>query len=185
MKNTTLIIALFEKPIGIHGFGNIAQKMIPLLQPFGGTISTYSPSVPDVFLAEHGVQRAHSLEALFSENEVIVELAPYHAKNHHIVTEELLRSIPKGGCSSILGVGRSWMKRLSYGSLVIGWMTYSWDWMFMKKNLYRRNLPSEVCPMWLCFLTSQARPKTAVVIAAHKLSKTLLVWLRGRRSPMS
>jgi len=96
--------SLFEKRVGIHGFGKIAQQMVPLLKPFGGVISTYSPSVPDAFLAECGVQRCTSLEDLFSENEVIVELAPYHAKNHHIVTEELLRSIPKGGV--FVNVGR-------------------------------------------------------------------------------
>jgi phosphoglycerate dehydrogenase-like enzyme len=101
----TVTQRLFEKPIGIHGFGNIAQKMVPLLKPFGRVISTYSPSVPDALLAEHGVRRAHTLEALFSENEVIVELASYHTQTHHIVTEELLRSIPKGGVFVNIGRG--------------------------------------------------------------------------------
>lgn len=100
----TVTQSLFEKPIGLHGFGNISQQMVPLLKPFGGVISTYSPSVPDSLLETYGVQRADSLESLFSENEVIVELAAYHAKNHHIVTEDLLRSIPKGG--AFVNVGR-------------------------------------------------------------------------------
>lgn len=101
----TVTQSLYEKPIGLHGFGNISQQMVPLLKPFGGVLSTYSPSVPDDLLEECGVQRAESLEALFSENEVIVELAAYHAKNHHIVTESLLRSIPKGGVFVNIGRG--------------------------------------------------------------------------------
>jgi phosphoglycerate dehydrogenase-like enzyme len=44
-----------------------------------------------------GVKRSPSLEELFSGNDVIVELAPYHAGNHHIINEAILRSIPPGG----------------------------------------------------------------------------------------
>ena len=100
----TVTQSLFEKSVGFHGFGHIAQQMVPLLRPFATTISAYSPSVPDEVLAAHGVQRSASLENLFAENDVIVELAPYHAKNHHIVTEKLLRSIKPGG--AFINIGR-------------------------------------------------------------------------------
>lgn len=101
----TVTQSLFGKSVGLHGFGQIAQQMIPLLQPFGVEISAYSPSVPDAVLAEHGVRRSASLEELFAGNDVIVELAPYHAKNHHIVTESLLRSIRPGGVFINIGRG--------------------------------------------------------------------------------
>jgi phosphoglycerate dehydrogenase-like enzyme len=100
----TVTQSLYERRVGIHGFGNIAQQMVPLLKPFGVSIATYSPSVPDALLQEFGVARADTLEALFAENEVIVELAAYHERNHHIVTEDLLRSIPPGG--SLVNIGR-------------------------------------------------------------------------------
>ena len=100
----TVTQSLYERKLGIHGFGQIAQQMIPLLRPFNVEISAYSPSVPDEIYEELGVQRCNTLEDLFSKNEVIVELAPYHAKNHHIVTEELLRSIPTGG--AFINIGR-------------------------------------------------------------------------------
>ena len=100
----TVTQSLFEKSVGFHGFGHIAQQMVPLLRPFGVTISAYSPSVPDEVLAAHGAQRSSSLENLFAHNDVIVELAPYHAKNHHIVTEKLLRSIKPGG--AFINIGR-------------------------------------------------------------------------------
>ncbi|HAV14301.1 MAG TPA: hypothetical protein DCX06_12530 [Opitutae bacterium] len=102
LKTTTQ--SLFEKRVGIHGFGQISQQLIPLLKPFDVEISAYSPSVPDEIYNHLGVQRSPSLEALFAENDIIVELAPYHAKNHHIVTEALLRSIPAGG--TFINIGR-------------------------------------------------------------------------------
>ena len=101
----TVTQSLFEKRVGIHGFGQIAQKLVPLLKPFDVEISTYSPSVPEELLAEMDVKRSPSLESLFADNEVVVELAPYHEKNHHIVTEELLRSIPPGGVFVNIGRG--------------------------------------------------------------------------------
>jgi phosphoglycerate dehydrogenase-like enzyme len=100
----TVTQSLFERRVGIHGFGNIAQQMIPLLRPFGVSISAFSPSVPDEIYQEFDVKRSTSLEELFSENDVIIELAPYHERNHHIVTEALLRSIPEGG--AFINIGR-------------------------------------------------------------------------------
>lgn len=100
----TVTQSLFERRVGIHGFGNIGQQMVSLLRPFDVRLSTFSPSVPDAVYASHGVQRAGSLEQLFSENDVIIELAPYHERNHHIVTEALLRSIPEGG--AFINIGR-------------------------------------------------------------------------------
>lgn len=100
----TVTQSLFGRSIGLHGFGHIAQQMIPLLRPFGGRISAYSPSVPDSIFARHGIERSDSLENLFSQNDVVIELAAYSPKNHHIVTEKLLRSIKPGG--ALVNIGR-------------------------------------------------------------------------------
>lgn len=96
--------SLFERKVGLHGFGAISQELAKLLQPFDVTISTYSPSVPDSLLKDFGVSRADNLEDLFSQNDVIIELAALTPKNTGIVTEELLRSIPAGG--AFVNVGR-------------------------------------------------------------------------------
>jgi len=96
--------SLFGRRVGIHGFGNISQHLTRLLKPFGVPIATFSPSVPDTLLEEFDVDRAPSLEALFSENNVIIELAPYKPENEGLVTEELLRMIPEGG--TFVNIGR-------------------------------------------------------------------------------
>lgn len=101
---STVTQSLFNKKVGIHGFGQIAQDLVLLLKPFGCEIEAYSPRVPDAIYEGLGVRRNNSLEDLFSRNEIVVELAPYTAANHHIVTESLLRSIPEGGV--FVNVGR-------------------------------------------------------------------------------
>jgi phosphoglycerate dehydrogenase-like enzyme len=103
-RDTVVTQSLFGRSVGIHGFGLIAQKLVPLLRPFGVSISVYSPNVPEALLAEHGVTRCASLEELFSQNDVLVELAAYTPQNHHVITENLLRLIRPGGV--FVNVGR-------------------------------------------------------------------------------
>jgi phosphoglycerate dehydrogenase-like enzyme len=105
-KERTSVVtgSLFGRKVGIHGFGAISQELRKLLVPFGVPVMTYSPSVPESLLEEHDVQRATSLEELFSSNDVIIELAALTPKNRGMVTEELLRMIPHGGV--FVNVGR-------------------------------------------------------------------------------
>lgn len=87
---------LFDKKVGIHGFGSIAREFTKLIKPFDCKVSAFT-SVPQELLKEHGVLRASSLEELFSQNDIIVELAPLIPKNKGIITGDLLRMIHKDG----------------------------------------------------------------------------------------
>jgi len=104
-RKTEQFGSLFERRVGLHGFGAISRELCQLLAPFKVSLATYSPSVPDALLEEYGVKRAPDLETLFSENDVIFELAALTPKNVGIVTEELLRSIPHGGVFVNIGRG--------------------------------------------------------------------------------
>jgi len=97
-------LSLFERRVGIHGFGAIGQALVPLLKPFDVQISAYSPSVPEEVFAELGVHKCETLEELFSNSDVLVELAPSTPKYYHSVTEELLRMLPEDGV--FVNVGR-------------------------------------------------------------------------------
>ncbi|MDP4612080.1 MAG: hydroxyacid dehydrogenase [Opitutales bacterium] len=97
--------SLYERKVGLHGFGAISRCLVDLLKPFNVSISAYSPSVPDDLFASYGVTRSESLEDLFSQNDIIVELAALTPKNHHIVDERLLRMIPKNGVFVNIGRG--------------------------------------------------------------------------------
>ena len=97
--------SLFGRKVGLHGFGAISRDRCKLLAPFEVPIMTYSPRVPDEILEEFDVTRANTLEELFSQNDVIIELAALTDENRGIVTEELLRLIPHGGVFVNIGRG--------------------------------------------------------------------------------
>ena len=97
-------ISLFERRVGLHGLGLIAQILVDLLRPFNVKVSAFSPSVPDSIFERLGVARSESLEDLFSQNEVIVELAGLTPKTQGMVREEHLRMIPQNG--AFVNVGR-------------------------------------------------------------------------------
>lgn len=97
-------IGLFGRRVGIHGFGNIARQFVRLAAPFGCDLRAYSAGVPDELFAEHGVMQAPSLEALFAESEVIVEVEALTPQTRGSVTEAMLRSLPDGAV--FVNVGR-------------------------------------------------------------------------------
>lgn len=101
---TTRTYSLFERRVGLHGFGRISQNLVDLLKPWSPKVTALSPSVPDSLLEEYGVTRATSLDELFSSSEIIVELAALTPKSKHTVLEKHLRMIPSPGV--FVNVGR-------------------------------------------------------------------------------
>lgn len=91
------VLTLFNKRVGIHGFGASAREFVKLIRAFGCRINVYSPHVGDKTFEEYGIERAETLEELFSGNEIIVDLAPLTPQTRSMVTEELLAMIPEDG----------------------------------------------------------------------------------------
>ncbi|MDQ8179941.1 hydroxyacid dehydrogenase [Pelagicoccus sp. SDUM812005] len=89
--------SLFDRRVGLHGFGAIAKELVPLLRPFTSRISAYTEGMPDEVYQEYGVEKADSLEALFANHDVIIEVEALTPARHKIIGEALLRSIPAGG----------------------------------------------------------------------------------------
>lgn len=96
--------SLFGRKIGLHGFGQVARELVRLLQPFGCHISAFAPDVNEDTERAFHVRRAASLESLFAENDIIVELAPLIPVTVGSVTEKHLRLIRPGGV--FVNVGR-------------------------------------------------------------------------------
>ncbi|HEY8995312.1 MAG TPA: hydroxyacid dehydrogenase [Lacunisphaera sp.] len=101
---TTVSSSLFGRRVGLHGFGRVARELVGLLKPFGCPISAFAPDVDAAVEARYGVTPARSLESLFADNEIIVELAPLIPETAGIVTEKILRLIRPGGV--FVNVGR-------------------------------------------------------------------------------
>jgi phosphoglycerate dehydrogenase-like enzyme len=96
--------SLFCRTVGIHGFGPVARELVGLLKPWNCPITVFAPDVTAELAHAYGVERAASLESLFAENEILVELAPLIPATVGIVTEQLLRLIRPGGV--FVNVGR-------------------------------------------------------------------------------
>lgn len=96
--------SLFGRTVGIHGFGTVARELVALLKPWGCPITVLAPDASADLARAHGVERAASLEALFAENQIIVELAPLIPATRGLVSEKILRLIRPGGV--FVNVGR-------------------------------------------------------------------------------
>ncbi|MBK1875340.1 hydroxyacid dehydrogenase [Pelagicoccus mobilis] len=95
--DTTTTRSLFEKRVGIHGYGSIARALIALLKPFNCELVVYSDGVPaEVFKAD-GVSSADSVEDLFRDRDVVFELEALIPERVKVVNESLLRSMTRGG----------------------------------------------------------------------------------------
>src|SRR5581483_6947488 len=96
--------SLFCRRVGIHGFGPVARELVTLLQPWNCPITALAPDLTAELARAYGVERAGTLESLFGENEIVVELAPLIPATTGQVTEKLLRLIRPGGV--FVNVGR-------------------------------------------------------------------------------
>lgn len=97
-------LSLFDRRVGIHGLGRVAQAYIALIKPFSPQIFTYCPGVPPQLLEELGVTAVDSLEELCDTVEIFVEMAALTPETLGSVTEEILRRLPPHGV--FVNVGR-------------------------------------------------------------------------------
>ncbi len=96
--------SLFGRRVGLHGFGQIARELVRLLEPFGCHITAHAPDITPELEARYGISGTPSLEALFAENDIVVELAPLNRETEGAVTEHHLRLLKPG--SVFVNVGR-------------------------------------------------------------------------------
>lgn len=96
--------SLFERRVGIHGFGRVAQELVNLLRPFSPVVQVLAPDIDEQTARKHSVGLAASLDSLFSDNDVVVELAPLLPATRGIVGEALLRRLRPGAV--FVNVGR-------------------------------------------------------------------------------
>jgi phosphoglycerate dehydrogenase-like enzyme len=96
--------SLFEKRVGLHGFGQVARALIRLLAPFDPEIGICAPEKDPALYAAHGARRIPTLEELFAWSDVVVEVAPFNPATAKIINEPLLRLLRPGAV--FVNVGR-------------------------------------------------------------------------------
>ncbi|MDQ8194691.1 NAD(P)-dependent oxidoreductase [Coraliomargarita sp. SDUM461004] len=87
--------SLFERRVGVHGFGNISRELVQLLAPFKTTISVWDPFVSDESLVAAGVRRADSLADLFSSADFLFECCALTEETEGVVDRSLLERLPE------------------------------------------------------------------------------------------
>jgi phosphoglycerate dehydrogenase-like enzyme len=89
--------SLFERRVGVHGYGSVAREFLRLIAPFDCQMSVCAPDFDEAAAASTGARPTTDLAALFAENDIVVELAPLNASTRGSVTERHLRLLPPGG----------------------------------------------------------------------------------------
>lgn len=85
---------LFGRRVGLHGFGSVARALIPLLQPFGVKLATYSAGVPTELMRSAGAAPAESLDALFASSDVVFECEALTPATERAVSAAVLAQLP-------------------------------------------------------------------------------------------
>jgi len=88
-EGNTNTFMLFNKPIGIIGYGSIARALHPLLIPFNVKISVYDPWLSAGYLQRLHVESA-SLEQIMTESKVIFVLAAPTLENQAMISRQYL-----------------------------------------------------------------------------------------------
>ena len=85
---------LYDKPVGMIGYGSIARELHKLLQPFDVQLSAYDPWLGDGYLRRQGVEPL-ALEDLMARSRVIFVLASPTAENRAMITREHLELVQR------------------------------------------------------------------------------------------
>ena len=83
--------SLFNRKVGLFGFGMIAQQLVKLMQPFQVQISAYDPYMPEDVFKQFGVKKVNTLEELFSTMDIISVHAAKTEETNHLINKRILQ----------------------------------------------------------------------------------------------
>lgn len=81
--------SLYDKNIGIIGFGKVGQRFCELLLPFTSNFCFYDPYLEENSSEVDGIKRLQ-LDKLFEVSDIISLHVPYTKENHHMINSEYL-----------------------------------------------------------------------------------------------
>lgn len=85
------------KRLGIHAFGQVGRNVARIAKGFGMEVSALDPYCPDEVMEAAGVKPVHSVEELYSNNEVVSLHIPATAETRGSVGYDLVSKMPKNG----------------------------------------------------------------------------------------
>ncbi len=84
--------SLYDAPVGLIGFGNLARALVPLLRPFGCRIAAYDPWLSERYLASWDVA-APDLDTMLRESRFLFILAGVTVENEGFLNRSKLELI--------------------------------------------------------------------------------------------
>lgn len=81
--------SLYDKSVGIIGFGKVGRRFCELLYPFTTNLFFYDPYLDEQTSDSNGVKRV-TLHQLFENSDIISLHVPYTKENHHMINAENL-----------------------------------------------------------------------------------------------
>lgn len=97
MYNGTSGTELKGKTLGIHAFGQVGRNVARIAKGFGMEVSALDPYCPDEVMIEAGVKPVHSVEELYSNNQVVSLHIPATAETKGSVGKRLVELMPNNG----------------------------------------------------------------------------------------
>ena len=89
-------IELWNKQLGLVGFGRIAKRVAIMAQGIGMSVATYDPYVSSEQAEQSGVQKMNSLEALLQSSDVVSLHLPLTDENHKFMNAERFAQMKQG-----------------------------------------------------------------------------------------
>lgn len=86
---------LYQKQLGLVGFGAIAQAVASRAQAFGMSIAAFDPFLPEDHIAWHNATCHTELEGLLASSDVISLHIPLTRQTRYIIDDEALAIMPK------------------------------------------------------------------------------------------
>jgi len=88
---------LFDKTVGLYGFGRIAREFAKMLKPFDVRILVLSSWISDRDQVEYGVELVNDLRELFEKSDIVSVHTGVRPDTLHSVNAEVLSAMKDGG----------------------------------------------------------------------------------------
>jgi len=86
---------LSGETVGLVYFGNIPQKMVPILEALQMQVLVYAPTKSKEYLAEFGCEKAETLDELLERSDFVSLHTPLMPQTTHLIGEKELKRMKK------------------------------------------------------------------------------------------
>jgi len=88
--------SLLDKKVGLVGFGAIARYLTRMLHGFRTDIQVFDPYIDADFIKSYGATKAESLDALFSECDIISLHLAQQPETYRLINKDLIKRMRDG-----------------------------------------------------------------------------------------